>query len=160
MTRAVSRAVELRLEFDRSFASAPTAEVGSKQDLLAIRLGENNFAMRLSEISGLFVDKKIIRVPGASAAMLGIAGFRGSIVPVYDLQRLLGYSSQTSRWMVVAAAAPVAFIFQQNDGLFRVPPDALTQAQGQHDFTNDFVQIQGALRPIIQLSSVLEAIKS
>ena len=109
------RAAELRREFDRSFANPPLAEYAVMHDLLAIRLSAKGFAIRLSEIAGLFADKKITRVPGANAALLGIAGFRGTIVPVYDLQSLLDHSAgPMSRWLIVAAAAPVAFSFYQS----------------------------------------------
>ena len=118
------RAAELRRDFDRSFAEPPRVDTVVKDDLLAIRLGAQGFAMRLSEITGLFADKKVTRVPGASAALLGIAGFRGSIVPVYDLQSLLGHSGgQTPRWLVIAAAAPVAFAFEAFEGQLRVSPE-------------------------------------
>src|SRR5882757_7001907 len=112
VSRVAQRAQELRRDFDRSFADPPRADTAAQEDLLAIRLGAQGFAMRLSEIAGLFADKKVTRVPSANSALLGIAGFRGAIVPVYDLQTLLGHSDgQTPRWLVIAAAAPVALAF-------------------------------------------------
>jgi purine-binding chemotaxis protein CheW len=158
------RAAELRRDFDRSFAEPPRADKAAKEDLLAIRLGAQGFAIRLSEITGLFVDKKVTRVPGASAALLGIAGFRGSIVPVYDLQSLLGHSGgHAPRWLVIAAAAPVAFAFEAFESQLRVSPESITPQQSNaetHRYTQDFVQTENVLRPIIHLYSVLDAIKA
>jgi purine-binding chemotaxis protein CheW len=161
-SRVVKRAAQLRRDFDASFALPPAPEAATKADLLAIRCAGKAFAIRLAEIAGLFADKKITRVPGASASMLGIAGFRGAIVPVYDLQMLLGEpAGKTARWLVNAAAAPVAFAFEQFEGQLRVPPDAIKPqaTQIRNGLTEDFVQSDGALRPIIQLSRVLDAIK-
>jgi purine-binding chemotaxis protein CheW len=155
------RAAELRRDFDRGFADPPSVGNETRQDLLAIRLGARRLAIRLSEIAGLFADKKITPVPGAAAGMLGIAGFRGSILPVYDLQSLLELSSsEAPRWLVIAAAAPVAFSFEAFEEQIRVPADSIKceQTQAKNSFTKEFIQTEGVLRPIIQLSSVLEAV--
>lgn len=155
------RAAQLRHDFDRSFANPPLAGGETGQDLLAIRLGTRRFAIRLSEIAGLYADKKITPVPGTAAGMLGIAGFRGSILPVYDLQRLLDLSSGSAlRWLVVAAGAPVAFSFEALEERLRVSPGAIKceRAQAESSFAKEFVQTDGVLRPLVQLSSVLEAV--
>jgi purine-binding chemotaxis protein CheW len=158
------RAAELRRDFDRSFAESPSAGISSIEDLLAVRVGAQGLAMRLSEIAGLFADKKITPVPGSNVALLGIAGFRGSIVPVYDLQNLLGLSSgQTPRWLVIAASAPVALAFPAFEGQRRVSLDAIKPQHSDekpHNYTRNIVQFESGLRPIIDLPSVLEAIKT
>jgi purine-binding chemotaxis protein CheW len=161
MTGTSSRVAELRRDFDDSFAAPPAADMAAKVSLLAIRLAGKGFAIRLAEIAGLFADKKITRVPGASASMLGIAGFRGAIVPVYDLQCLLGEpAAKAARWLVHAAAAPVAFAFDVFEGQLRVPPDAIKppDSEVRDGLTEDFVQADAMLRPIIALARVLEAI--
>jgi chemotaxis signal transduction protein len=165
MTETVSqmaqRAAELRREFDRSFAVSPAVEDSAKHDLLAIRLGEQHFALRLSDIAGLFADKKITPIPGASEFLLGIAGFRGAIAPVYDLERLLGYpGSPAPRWLVVAAAAPVGFAFSAFAGQLRVGAAAITPQQRDdvRGLTSGVVQAAGAQRPIIEITRALKAI--
>jgi len=161
--QAVERVLELRQDFDRGFATAPVSEHAASQDFLAIRLGQKHFALRLSDIACLLADKTIVRVPGAEAALLGIAGFRGTVAPVYDLQRLLGDAgAQAPRWLVVAAAASVAFAFEAFDGRLRVSPSAIrTQtADTAHGFSKSVLQTESVVRPIIELSSVLGAIKT
>jgi chemotaxis signal transduction protein len=161
LMQAISRAAALRQEFDQSFADPVLAGTAAQEDLLAIRLAAQEFALRLSEIAGLFADKKITAVPSANAALLGIAGFRGAIMPVYDLQSLLGLAAgRTSRWLAIAARAPVAFSFEAFVGRLQVSPHEITSQRGQakHSFARDFVQIENVMRPIIQLSSVLDAI--
>lgn len=160
--RVAERASQLRRDFDQSFALPPPTDAATKVDMLAIRVAGKGFAIRLGEIAGLFADKKITRVPGAGASMLGIAGFRGAIVPVYDLQCLLGApAGKTARWLVHAAAAPVAVAFEAFERQLRVPASAITpqDSQMQDGLTKDLVQVDGALRPIISLPRVLEAIK-
>src|SRR5205085_2889575 len=140
------------------------AEAATKVDLLAIRLGPQSFALRLAEIAGLSAAKKVTRVPGTNAAMLGIAGFRGAIVPVYDLQALLGHAGGgTPRWLVIAAATPVALAFEVFEGQRRVLLDAIVPQHSRPETrtcTPDFVQMEHSVRPIIHLPSVLGAIKT
>src|SRR4051812_39359245 len=142
------RAAELRRDFDRGFADSPLIGSETRQSLLAIRLGARRLAIRLSEIAGLYADKKITPVPGAATGMLGIAGFRGSILPVYDLRNLLELSTGGApRWLVVAAAAPVAFSFEAFEEQMRVPADSIKceQTKANNSFTKEFIQIDGLL---------------
>ncbi len=89
-SQVTGRAAELRDAFDRVFAEAHPPAPPPSEDLLAIRIASEPYALRLTEIAGLFADRKITPVAGRVSALLGIAGFRGLIVPVYDLQVLLG----------------------------------------------------------------------
>ena len=158
----LGRAADLRFAFDRSFAMKRRADTAASEDLLAIRLGSEAYALRLSEIAGLFADKKITRVPGRNAGLLGIAGFRGAIVPVYDLQTLLGATAmEVPRWLVIASAAPVAFAFDAFDGHLRIAHDAmLPQETGEHarKYVREFLRMGSAVRPILHLPSILDAV--
>jgi chemotaxis signal transduction protein len=166
-SQMTGRAAELRRDFDRSFAVAPMSADAARQDLLAVCLATRRFALRLSDIAGLFVDKKVVSVPGSGPTLLGIAGFRGALAPVYDLQKILGLAAiqapgARARWLVIAAEAPVAFAFEAFEGQLRVSPAAI-RAQAANDrqgFTTCFVETEGVLRPIIELSSVLKLIKT
>jgi chemotaxis signal transduction protein len=158
------RAAELRLAFDRAFAEPVRLDTALKEDLLAVRVETQAFAIRLSEISGLFADKKITPVPGGHAALRGIAGFRGAIVPVYDLHILFGRSgSSTPRWLVIAAAAPVALAFAAFEGQLRVVREAIVPQPSRADhrgYVREFVGTEAFVGPIMHLPSVLEAIKT
>jgi chemotaxis signal transduction protein len=158
------RAAELRLAFDRGFAQPIELDATVKTDLLAIRVGAETCAIRLREIAGLFVDKSITRIPGSAPALLGIAGFRGAILPVFDLQSLLGRSTAaTPRWLVVAAGAPVALAFDAFEGQMRLSPDAiLPRPPGAQTlgYAREFVRTEALVYPVIHLSWILDAIKT
>ena len=165
---ATGRAAEMRLAFDRGFADPIRFDTAATESLLAIRVGTQACAIRLSEITGLFADRRITRVPGGGAALLGIAGFRGAIVPVYSLQALLGQTADASgprgpRWLVIAVAAPVALAFEAFEGQLRVLPDAILPRQSRPEmksYAEEFVQTQTIVRPIMHLASILGAIKA
>jgi chemotaxis signal transduction protein len=161
------RAAELRLAFDRGFGAPRRLDADVSEKFLAIRVGAEPYAIRLAEIAGLFVDKKVTPVPGGDASLIGIAGFRGAIVPVDDLQLLLGHAAPsgtaTPRWLVIAAAAPVALAFTAYEQQIRAAPDAImpqpsgAQARG---YTREFVRTRKFSGPLLHLPSVLEAIKA
>jgi chemotaxis signal transduction protein len=173
------RAAELRAAFDRGFAMPSRADVSVKHDLIAVRVGTEPFAIRLAEITGLFADRKITHVPGSAAALIGIAGFRGTLVPVYSLRTLLGHSGPqaarddsrriTARWLVVAAVAPLAFAFDAFEGHLRASADAILPQQQaptrgyapesiQRGYAPDFMRAADIVRPILHLPSIAGAL--
>jgi chemotaxis signal transduction protein len=156
------RAAELRDGFDRSFAAPLRADIARQLDLLAVRVGSEACAIRLSEVTGLFADRKITPVPGSNAALLGIAGFRGAILPVYSLHALLGHSSTpVSRWLVIAAAAPVALAFDVFEGHLRAAADAILPQQSQTKtlaYAHEFIRGADTVRSVLHLPSVIEAL--
>jgi purine-binding chemotaxis protein CheW len=157
------RVARLRDPFDRSFAEARPPDPPAAENLLAIRLGLEPYALRLSEIVGLFADRKITRLPGGAPELLGIAGFRGAIVPVYDLPALLGHRAEEAvRWLVIAASESLAFAFAALDGHLRVPLDAIVPHEaGEHPgrYVRDFARTPDLARPIVHLPSVLDAVR-
>ena len=158
------RAAEFRLAFDRAFAEPIRTDIAVKADLLAIRVGGQACAIRLSEITGLFADKKVTHVPGSAAALRGIAGFRGVILPVYDLTILLGYAaSQAPRWLVVAKAAPIALAFETFECQLRVAREEILPQASRPDtqsHAREFVRMPHFAGPILHLPSILDAIKT
>jgi chemotaxis signal transduction protein len=158
----IDRAAALRAAFDRGFAEPAQIDTNPTEDFLAIRLGSEPHVLRLAEISGLFADKKITRVPGRVAARLGIAGFRGAIVPVYDLAALLGHRmSEAPRWLTLAAGAPVAFAIASFEGHLRIPRDAiLPQGAGDQarNYVREFLRANDVVCSVIHLPAILDTI--
>lgn len=170
----LDRAAALRDAFDHAFAEPLAPDPPALTDLLAIRIGTEAYALRLSEIGGLFTDRRITPVASRVPALLGIAGFRGAIVPVYDLHILLGHHAvEAARWLAMAADASVAFAFAAQEGQMRCGPDAIIPYQpdngqpgnGQSDagpsrrHVREFVRSGDTVRPIIDLFTVVDAIR-
>jgi chemotaxis signal transduction protein len=162
-TDLASRADEMRQAFDRTFAEAARRDMTPMENLLAFSLGAEHWALRLSEIAGLFVDREIIPVPGGANTLRGVAGFRGLVLPVYDLHALLGHpASEAPRWLAIASDAPAAFAFETFAGHLRIPRDTITpralDTRSQR-FVQDFASEEGLVRPVVHLRSVLDAIR-
>jgi chemotaxis signal transduction protein len=159
--RINDRAAELREAFDRSFAQVASSEAGAVENLLAIRVGADPYALRLSELSGLFADKKITWLPSPVSELRGIAGLRGAVHSVYDLGMLLGAPRAVApRWIVVPSAARIGLAFEGFDGYLSVRgaaivPEARTETREWH--VREILRTEVA-RPIVHLASILEAI--
>ena len=164
VSSVAERAAELRREFDRAFAEPIRLETTAREDLLCVRVGEQPYAIRLSDIAGLHAGKKITRIPGSNIGLRGVAGFRGALLPVYDLHVLLGYSSaQTPRWLVIASAAPVALAFDAFAGQLRVAREEILPQSARPEmpgYAREFVRTPNFIGPILHLPSVLEAISA
>jgi chemotaxis signal transduction protein len=163
----VGSAAALRRLFDDSFAAAAATKSARLEDFLAIRLGSDPYALRLSEIAGLHTGIKIVALPSASAQLLGIVALRGIMAPIYDLAALLRYPSAANpRWMVLARMSqPVGFAFETFESHLQVPETSLANDEGEganagavRQLTSGTIRAAGALRPIIRMASVVELI--
>jgi chemotaxis signal transduction protein len=159
-------AAVMRRSFDESFAAAAASKSERLEDLLAIRLGSDPYALRLSEIAGLHVGVKIVAVPSPSAQLLGIVGLRGTLVPIYDLAALLGYPpAARPRWIVLARTQPVGFAFETFESHLQVSEASFSNQREQgvnagaaRQHSSETVRAGGALRPVIRMASVVELI--
>lgn len=153
-----ARLAGLREDFDRSFAEPARQHDVEYAELLAIRAGERPYALRLSQASGVHSDRPVTPLPGPQAALLGVAGFSGAIVPVYDLAALLGHPvADRPRWLVLATGTPpLALAFHELDGHVRVPTSTIvdeTGANSGRDVLRGMVPLPGGTRPIVDLPS-------
>ena len=117
--RESQHARELRRAFDASFAQPARGRVADVERLLLLQLGGDGYAFRLAEIGGLTAARKIVPIASTIPEVLGLAGVRGNLVPVYSLSALLGYGTETEppRWFVGCRdAEPIAFGFATLDG--------------------------------------------
>ena len=159
----MQRAEDLRRSFDESFANAYRGEADPHEDFVAIRVASGVCAIRLTEISGLFNGKIVTPVPGSVPGLLGVASFRGTIVPVFDLRALLGYpGGEPSRWLaLVPGASPVSLAFDQFEGHLRVPRSAAAIDElpaPPREYVREVVSVAGTLRPVLHLPLILEEI--
>jgi chemotaxis signal transduction protein len=127
-----ARLLELRDSFDRAFREPLAEEEEAPLDLLAIRVGPEPFALRLTEITALEADRTITSVPSRHPELLGIAGVRGAVVAVFDLASLLDLPRpEAPRWLVLAKSAPLAFAFSAFEGQLSVRRGALARAEDE-----------------------------
>lgn len=153
----MSTADNLRRMFDHGFSLPIAADPDVHVDLLAVRIGGDPYAVRLSEILGVFADRPIVAAPSSAPSFLGLAGVRGSIVPVFDLATLLGYTrSSAPRWLVLVAQ--IGFAFEALEGHVRATESAIAREQSQKKLTNEVIVVGGQSRPVVQVGAFIETV--
>jgi purine-binding chemotaxis protein CheW len=159
------RLAEFREAFDRSFAEPADREVVEHEDLLAIRVAGDPYAVRVDAIAGLVADPVVTALPGAPARLLGVVVVRRVVLPAYDLGAALGYARSASpRWLVVARCEPaVALAFEAVDGHVRLPRAAITGERATEDegsnargraLASDVVHVATGVRAVIDIPAV------
>lgn len=160
MTQATRRQLEdWREAFDRSFAEPRRqADEDAVLDVLGIRIAGDAFALNLADLAGLQSAMPAAPYPATAPALLGLAGHQGQVLPLYDLQALLGRgTAPVTRWWAIARAAPLALAFEGFDGQWRLSArDRLLQS----DTTGSSwaVRCGDALRPLIELDELIASI--
>jgi len=149
-----------RQSFDQSFTEPrEKADWGDTWDVLGIRIANEPFALHLDDLAGLLPAMTPAPYPADAAALLGLIGYRGQVLPLYDLRALLGRgASTTPRWWAIVRATPLALAFEGFDGQWRLPPqDRLQQDNAASDSGSDWtVRAGGELRPLIPLAPLVE----
>jgi chemotaxis signal transduction protein len=162
-SRLVDVAASLRRAFDQTFAEAPTSDVAPHENVLAIRLGGDPYVLRLNEIAGLHADRKIVAVPSRVKQFLGIVGLRGALVPAFDLGALLGYAPVSEpRWFALArGSATIGLAFETFDAQLQVAKESFSPAtkSAAREHVGGAVRIEGSVRSVIDIGSVLDAVE-
>jgi chemotaxis signal transduction protein len=156
MTTIERRFSRLRTDFDRSFAQPLSSHDVEHVELLAVRAGGRPYALRLAQTAGLHPDRPVTPLPGPLPALLGLAGFAGTPVPVYDLGALLGHQiADRPRWLVLAAGSPpLGLAFHDLDGHVRVTAEAIigeAAGDGRRGVLRGMARLDGTTRPIIDV---------
>lgn len=150
----------LRESFDRSFAEA-IRDKPAMASLLAVRVGSDRYAVRLEEVAALHRDKAVTRAASTLPELLGLAGFRGVIAPVYDLATFLGYPrAEAPRWLVlVRGPVPVSFAFETFDAHLHVEAKRLSaEPHASRPHLDGVLEDAEGSRALIRLASIVEVI--
>jgi chemotaxis signal transduction protein len=155
---ASTEAERLRREFDDAFTVPPPAEadVGEDEVLLEGRAGLEPFALRRDQVRKLARAKRIVPLPSTSPSLLGLVAWRGVLVPVFCLARLLGREGGEPRWLVLLEdTEPFAVTFSAYEGQRRVPRWELRAVEGPAEGLIRAVVGSGAVaRPVLDLQAL------
>lgn len=156
------RVEALRSDFDRAFREPSALVTVETEDLLAVAIAGDAYALRVGELVALVSNRKVVALPSRRRHLLGVAGVRGAVVPVYALAGLLGYADvrASTPWLALCGRQePVALAFEQLEGFFRVPRADLHAAGGEAGHhVAESVRVGSASRCVVDTRSVLAAI--
>lgn len=160
------KVAELRHSFDETWA-APFSEATEElpDSLLSIRVSGDAYAIKVSEIVGLVTGRKIVSVPAPIPELLGLAGIRGTLVPVYSLKAILGYGSddEQPRWLALCGTEECfAVAFHEFEGYLRIARGELYPVE-QNDAVRTHVKEvargRGAVLAVVSIPLVRESIQ-
>ncbi len=131
---------DLRASFDDAFARPPSSATRDEERLVVLEVAGRRIGVRLAELQGLERTPRVVPLPGAPPRLLGVAGIRGRIVPVYALGALLGGAepaagaeapavSETGRWLaLVGVEEPLGLAVDAVFGLLDLPRAEVARA--------------------------------
>jgi len=167
-----SKAAKLRQAFDLAFALPPPEASQEVIDLLTIRVAGDPYAILLREIAGMVAGRTVVPIPAVTLDLLGLAGIRGGVVPVFGLASMLGYGGQASaspRWMILCGAEePIALAVSDFEGHLRVPKSSLhadenpraTRVGRGSQYVNQVASTDAGVRAVISIPLVVATIRN
>lgn len=155
---------ELRRAFDETFAAPIVHQPDDLATLIAIRVAGQAFALHATEITTLAKRGRIVPVPSRVPELLGLAGIRGAVVPVYDLGLLLGLAERARepQWFVVIHhEAKLALAVNEIEGLVEIRKtdlftDETSQSRGQ---VRQLARIGADTRAVVDVAAVVKTIR-
>ena len=164
-----NKADQLRQAFDHTFALAPSTASLELEDLLTIRVAGDPYAIRLLDITEIVTGHGVVSVPAVTPYLLGLAGIRGGIVPVFDLSLLLGYGPDpgSPRWMILCGyEEPIALAFSNFEGYLRLPTSAIHADESfsvtseKTKYVNQVARTPDGVRAVISIALILATIRN
>ena len=164
MSELEARLAGERDAFDRVFAAPPAVAVAETVRILCVRAGGDRFALRVGELAGLHHGKRVIPLGGDAAALVGMVGLRGRVVPVFSLARLLGYAAdEPPRWLALCGGdEPLALGFASFEGHLEIAPAALCAADARSGsgraHVREVVRLADGVVPVVGIGSIVTAL--
>ena len=166
-----NRTADFRNAFDKAFAQPRvTGDTAAWEDFLTIRIAGDGYALRLREIAGLVKGRRVVACPSEVPEFQGIAGVRGTLVSVYSLPALLGYSGggEPAAWLLLCAGASretaeesIGLAFPEFSGFVRALPSQIHAARdrdapsSQSVRSAQFLRLGSEVRTIVAIPRLL-----
>lgn len=148
----------------------PRAEFSQPMQVFVFQLGDEEFAINVTQVREVHMPMEIFPVPGAPEFILGVINLRGRAVPVLDLKQRLGvsgYEAANPHRMVVAEAEEIEIVIPIDScgEVIDVKPDAIQPPPANlpetlQAYITGMIEIDGRLLRLIQLRRELVDIES
>jgi len=154
------RLSELRESFDKSFALPTSTTSHTFVGMLAIRVGRNQYAMRIDELADVQGACKVVPLPGARSEMIGLAGIRGRLVAVYSLAALLGHGDAEGwNWLAICGTGKaLGLAFGDLEGYVQAPQADLypaAEVDGARAHVSEVLRSENVTRIVVSTSSII-----
>jgi CheW-like domain len=141
----------LRQHFDHAFALPLDAQAAPQVKILAIGVRGQPFSVSLLQLRAVHRCPKITAIPSAVPELIGVAGIRGVLIPVYDLGALIGLPP-------LAQDHSVGLAFDEFQGHSFMTSETYEQATPDATGLLRIPEFEAGARPIINISAVVDLI--
>lgn len=140
-------------------------ETGLENQFALVTVGTGHFAIGLSALREIIRVPLIVRAPLSPAALTGFANLRGTVLPVIDLCRILGFEAPphdtNARVLVCEAESNVGLIVQAMNGIMTVPSgriEAVSQIDAVQggDLVTGVFQVDDRLHLVLSIETILD----
>jgi purine-binding chemotaxis protein CheW len=145
-------------------------EVTDRLSLLLFRIGEEWYAVRVSDVREIFQEYELTQIPCVPDYILGVVNVRGEILSVTDSARIMGIGSVETRDGVAPPAIVVsndevvtAMVVDEIGDIAEVPNGAIEPPisiidRSQAEFVSGSVYIDGSMVGLINIERMLEPV--
>jgi purine-binding chemotaxis protein CheW len=158
------RVLEMRRAFDDAFAAPRRALTADVEKLVILEVGALRVACRIGQITRIEADRKIVPLSCGALGLIGLAGIRGKLVPVYSLALLLGAGGgAATRWLAVAGGAdPIALAFDRLDRFVRArrADVCALDVSVAPSHVNALLRLDSTSYQVLDIASVLASIRA
>jgi purine-binding chemotaxis protein CheW len=158
------RLAELRRVFDETFALPPPQPAQAQLEFALVVAGGERYAIRMSELAGLEVNRKTVPMPAGPRGLLGLSAVQGQLIPVFELAALLGAGGRggAPRWLALHRSQElVGLAFDEFLGSRRLPAEAvhaLDPAPGRAPLSRQAIQVDSGLVHVLDLPLIVSAV--
>lgn len=139
-------------------------------EILAFRVGDEEFGLRITEVQEILRAQRITRVPRAVGYLRGITSLRGKVLPVIDLGLRLGLRGEdavTQKIIVISSRSemrsteePVGVLVSSVMDVIRLPQVELleppsTLSEEQRSFIHGVVRIKNRFISVLNVDEIL-----
>ena len=158
------RSLELRREFDSAFAAPRAVRSSDVDKLVILQVGSLWVACRVVEVTRFESLRSVIPLSGGAPGLIGIAGLRGKVVPVFGLAAILGIgAAEAAPWVAICGEAdPIGLAFDRLDRFVIVRrSDVCAVGDGNRlsSHTTGLVRIGSVSHDVLDLPAILSAIR-
>lgn len=156
-------------EDGRTGLSVPEAEAETvtveETEILAFKLANEEYAIRVSELQEVLRNQKITAVPRSPEYLKGITSIRGKILPILCLKKRLGLEREnTGKEKIIVLSGskePIGVLVDAISGVFRFPsselaPPPSTLTVEEKDFIEGVVKIHNKFTSILKVDEMLK----
>lgn len=147
--------------FDDAQAVTPVDEI----EILAFRLGDEEYAVRIMEMQEVLMMHEVTWVPRTPSYLMGITSLRGKVIPVIDMRkklRIAGGRDEDARILVLGyGGEPIGARVDSISGVIRIAQDDImasltTLSEEESRFIEGVVRVKNRFVSILSLGEIMK----